>query len=142
MLLYFSLIKFLFLFVLIVNIPKITRNPESWSVATGGDVIFRVEAVGDDLEFQWQKDDIDIDSNESRLCCNRTRDSSTLHIQHTKKEDKGRYSCVVKNPCEISGRRSLEADLSVCKFVNMTIRYIYCKECVKKCLWVVHLDRI
>ena len=112
--------QFSILFVLIVDIPKITKNPESQSVATGTDVIFRVEAVGDELEFQWQKDGIDIDSNESRLCCNRTSDSSTLCIQHAKKEDKGCYRCVVKNPGEISGKPSLEADLSVCKFVNIT----------------------
>ena len=92
-------------------------------------MIFRVEAVGDDLQFQWQKDDIAIDSNESQLCCNRTRDTSTLHIQHTTKGDKGHYRCIVKNPCQISGKPSLEAYLSVCKFVNMMC-YIYCKEYV------------
>ena len=78
-------------------------------------MIFRVEARGIELEFHWQKDGIDIDSNESRLCCNRTRDTSTLHIQHTKKDDKGRYRCIVKNPFGVGEKPSQEADLLVCK---------------------------
>ena len=114
---YFSLLNYLF--VLIVDIPEITRNPESQSVVTGADVLFKVEARGDDLNFQWQKDDTDIESNESRLCCNRTRDTSTLHIQHATKGDKGRYRCVVKNRFGVGGKPSLEADLLVCKFVNI-----------------------
>ena len=98
-----------------VNIPKITKNPESRLVATGVDTVFRVEARGDELEFQWQKDDMDIDSNESRLFCNRTRDTSTLRIQHTEKGDEGRYRCIVKNRFGVGGKPSQEADLLVCK---------------------------
>ena len=105
-----------FLYFLSVDIPKITKNPESQSVATGADTVFKVEARGDDLKFQWRKDDTDIESNESRLCCSRTRDTSTLHIQHAMKCDKGRYRCVVKNQFGVGGKLSLEADLLVCKF--------------------------
>ena len=97
--------------------PKITRDPENQSVATGADTMFRVEATGDDLQFQWQKDGIDIDSSEPRLQthCNSTGDVSTLHIQHTKKSDRGRYRCLVKNPVEKRGKFSQEAKLTVCK---------------------------
>ena len=103
-------------FFLPVDAPKITQHPESQSVATGADTVFRVEAMGDDVQFQWQKDRIDIESNGSRLRCNRTRNASTLHIQHTKKNDKGHYRCIVRNPIEKSGKASYEARLSVCKF--------------------------
>ena len=99
-----------------VDAPKITQHPESQSVATGADTVFRVEAMGDDLQFQWQKDGIVIESSGSRLRCNRTRNASTLHIQHTKKDDKGHYRCIVRNPIEKSGKASYEAHLSVCKF--------------------------
>ena len=104
-----------FCLFLSVDLPKITKNPESQSVGTGADTVFRVEARGDRLEFQWQKDDVDIDSKESRLCCNRTRDTSTLRIQQTKKGDEGRYRCIVKNQFGVGGKPSQEADLLVCK---------------------------
>ena len=79
--------------------------------------MFTVEATGDDLQFQWQKDGIDIDSSEPRLHCNSVGNASTLHIKDTKKSDKGRYRCLVKNPVEKIGMALQEANLSVCKFV-------------------------
>ena len=100
-----------------VDPPKITRDPENLSVATGADTMFRVEATGDDLQFQWQKDGTDIDSSEPRLHCNSTEDASTLHIKDTKKSDKGHYRCLVMNPVEKMGTTLQEANLSVCKFV-------------------------
>ena len=100
-----------------VDPPKITRDPESQSVATGTHTTLKVEATGDELQFQWQKDDIDIDSSESRAQCNSTRYASTLHIQDTEKSDKGRYRCLVKNLVEKRGMLSTEANLSVCKSV-------------------------
>ena len=98
-----------------VDPPKVSRDPENQSVATGANTMFRVEATGDGLQFQWQKDCIDIDSSEPRCHCNSTGDASTLHIQHTKKSDRGHYRCLVKNPVEKRGKASHEADLSVCK---------------------------
>ena len=100
-----------------VDPPKITRDPESQSVATGTHTTLKVQAVGDDLQFQWQKDDIDIDSSEPRTHCNSTGNASTLHIQHTEKSDNGHYRCLVKNPVEKKGKASKKADLSVCKLV-------------------------
>ena len=98
-----------------VDPPKITRDPESQSVATATHTTLRVEATGDELQFQWQKDDIDIDSSEPRTQCNSTGGASTFHIQHTEKSDKGRYRCLVKSPIEKNGKASQEANLSVCK---------------------------
>ena len=59
-------------FYFLVDLPKITQHPESCSVSTRADTVFRVEAIGDDLQFQWQKDGTDIDSNGSRVRCNKT----------------------------------------------------------------------
>ena len=77
---------------------------------------FRVEATGDDIQFQWQKNGINIDSKDYRLCCNSTGTVSTLHIQQTEKSDNGHYRCLIKSPIEKSGKPSNGADLSVCKF--------------------------
>ena len=101
----------------LVDPPKITRDPKSQSVATGTHTTLRVQATGDDLQFQWQKDDIDIDSSEPRTQCNSTGNASILHIQHTEKSDKGHYRCLVKNPIEKMGKASQEANLTVCKFL-------------------------
>ena len=100
-----------------VDPPKMSRDPENQSVATGADTMFRVEATGDELQFQWQKDGIDIDSSEPRLHCNSVGNASTLHIKDTKKSDKGHYRCLIRNPVEKTGMLSKEANISVCKFV-------------------------
>ena len=96
--------------------PEITQDPESQSVATGTHTSLRVQATGDDLQFQWQKDKIDIEDSETRTQCNSTGNASTLYIKHTEKSDKGRYRCLIKNPIEKIGKASQEANLSVCKF--------------------------
>ena len=98
--------------------PKVTQDPENLSVATGADTMFRVEATGDELQFHWQKDGIDIDSSEPRLHCNSVGNASTLHIKDTKKSDKGHYRCLIKNPVEQRGMLSKEANISVCKFIT------------------------
>ena len=72
--------------------------------------------MGDELQFLWQKDDKDIDKNESQLQCSQTDNTSTLHIQHVKKSDQGHYKCLVKNPVEKSEKTSHEAELTVCEF--------------------------
>ena len=104
-----------------VDPPKITRDPESQTVATGTHTSLRVQGTGDDLQFQWQKDKIDIDSSEPRTQCNSTGDASTLYIKHTEKSDKGRYRCLVKNPIEKMEKASQEANLSVCKLFFFVI---------------------
>ena len=109
---------FAFKSFLTVDPPKITRHLESKSVAIGSCTDFTLEATGDDLQFQWQKDGQDIDRNGSRLQCSQTDHTSTLHIQYVKKSDQGHYKCLVKNPVE---ETSHEADLTVCEFVCTVI---------------------
>ena len=100
-----------------VDPPEITQDPESQSVATATDATFRVKATGDDIEFQWQKDERNITENESRFKVSKTADTSVLCIQHTEKSDKGHYRCLIKNPVEKKGKSSKKADFSVCKLV-------------------------
>ena len=79
--------------------------------------MFTVETTGDELQFQWQKDGIDIAGSEPRLQCNSVRNASTLYIKDTNKSDKGHYRCLVKNPVERRGLLSAAVYLSVCKSV-------------------------
>ena len=90
-------------------------DPESQSVATGTDATFRVEATGDDLQFQWQKDERNIIANESRFKVNKTKDTSTLCIHCVHKSDKGHYRCLIKILVEKNGKHSHKAELAVCK---------------------------
>ena len=99
-----------------VDPPKITWDPENQSVATGADAAFRVEAKGDGLQFQWQKDERDI-IDDDQFNFSTTEGTSMLCIRHVQKSDKGHYRCLIKNPVEKSGKPSKEANLSVCKFV-------------------------
>ena len=80
---------------------------------TGAEVTFKIEATGDDLIFQWQKNASDVrnDRNYSGT------DTNTLSILHVKKGDGGRYRCLVKNEVRKDGTLSKEAHLSVCKFI-------------------------
>ena len=81
----------------------------SQSVATGVEVTFTVEARGDSLKFQWQKDGSDLYDN------NRCRGTNTytLRLQHVGKSDKGHYKCILQN--EVESKISRNAQLDVCK---------------------------
>ena len=83
---------------------------------TGTPTTFTVEAMGDELQFLWQKKDID--KNELQLQCSQTDSTSTLHIHHVKKSDRGHYKCLVKSLVE---ECSNEARLTVCEFVCTVI---------------------
>ena len=98
-----------------VNPPEVTQDPESQSVTTGTDATFTVEAIGDDLQFQWQKNQRNITDNESWFKVSKTKDTSTLCIRRVQKSDKGHYRCLIKNPVEKDGKYSHEAELTVCK---------------------------
>ena len=99
--------------ILSADPPEITQHPKHQSVSPGADVPFTVEATGDDLPFQRQKDDKDIDRDVSQLQYSQTDKSSTLH---THKRDKGHYGCHVKNPAKNSGKISHTAERTDCKF--------------------------
>ena len=104
-----------------VDPPKIIQHPENHSVATGADTMFTVETTGDKLQFQWQKDGIDIVGSKSRLQYNSTGNASTLYIKDTNKGDKGHYRCLITNPVERRGLLSAAAYLSVCKSVILLL---------------------
>ena len=95
-----------------VDPPKLTQQPNSQSVLTGAETTFKVEATGDDLTFQWQKDGNNVhnDGNYSGT------DTNTLKIQKVKKSDCGCYRCVIKSQVKMNGILSQEARLNVCKF--------------------------
>ena len=73
--------------------PKITQHPNEQSVTIGDNVAFHIEAAGDDLHFQWQKNQIDLGDGD-RCCGTHT---NKLRIIKVEKDDKGRYRCLVKN---------------------------------------------
>ena len=109
------------LFILTVDPPKITQHPESKSVATGADVTMTVQATGDNLHYQWQKDGIDL-SDDDRHC---DAGTDTLGIAKVEKSDnKARYRCLVKN--EIGEEFSKDALLTVSKLVVMSEVNICC----------------
>ena len=89
--------------------PRITQHPKDQPVATGADVSFHVEATGDDLNFQWQKNHSNL--HDCKRYCDAHTD--TLHIVKVEKSDKGRYSCLVKNA--VGEKLSDEALLAVSK---------------------------
>ena len=106
-----------------VDPPKVIQHPNSRSVSTGTQTTFRVEATGDDLIFQWQKNSSDVynDSNYSGA------DTSTLSIRRVGKNDGGCYRCLVKNEVKRDGEVSDEAKLTVresvlqCLFTVVTV---------------------
>ena len=123
-----------FLFsILVADPPEITQHPKHQSVSPGADVAFSVEATGDDLQFQWQKDGKDIDRDESRLQYSQTDKSSTLQIRCVEKSDKGHYGCRVRNAVENSGKTSHTAELTVCEFFLV---------CICKCFFFVAESKI
>ena len=91
--------------------PKITQHPKDQSVATGADVAFQVEATGDDLNFQWQKNHSNL--HDCKRYCDAHTD--TLHIVKVEMSDKGCYSCLVKNA--VGEKLSDEAFLTVSKLL-------------------------
>ena len=105
--------------------PEVTQHPKHQSAFIGADINFTVEATGDDLQFQWQKDGKDIDSSESRFQCIQKDKTSTLNIQCVKKSDKGCYKCLVKNPVEERGEPSYVAELTVRKYCTVMLTEVF-----------------
>ena len=98
------------IFLFAVDSPKVIQHPESKSVATGAPTTFTTEASGDDLQFQWRKDCMDL-SDDDRY---HKTDTDTLHIARVVEGDnKARYQCLVKN--DTGKDLSREAVLTVSK---------------------------
>ena len=115
----------------VVDYPEVTEHPERQSVPGGGETIFKVEARGDDLIFQWQKNGRNLknDSNYSGT------DTNTLSIRPVKKSDEGFYRCLMMNDVEKDGILSEEAQLSVCKFrLYITVMKLLCIGALTWCI--------
>ena len=102
-----------------VDPPMVTQDPENQSVSTGAEAVtFQIEATGDDLIFQWQKNGSDLQGGSNYSGIN----TNILKIRQVKKSDAGHYRCLVRNRVVRDGKLSKEAELSVCKF------HVYCTE--------------
>ena len=111
-----------------VDPPKIVQHPSSQSVPTGAQTTFTIEATGDDLTFQWQKNgsNVHYDSNYSGT------DTNTLSIRDVKKSHAGCYRCLVKNEVKRDGEVSEEAKLTVCECASdiVAVVFYYCNVCL------------
>ena len=96
-------------FFLTVNPSKITWHLENQSVAIGVNVEFSIQASGDNLHFQWQKNGNDL-VNSGKYHGVHT---NTLHIVAAECGDKGDYRCLVKSV--VDEKFSNEAHLTVSK---------------------------
>lgn len=79
----------------IPQMPSITQQPSSQSVAAGATVVFAVEASGQSpLSFQWMKNGVNL-SNGGRIV---GANASSLQIAGAEVGDQGTYQCTVSNP--------------------------------------------
>ena len=72
---------------------------------------FNIEATGDNLHFQWQKDGIDLSDGDKYRGVN----TDTLHIVVVEGSDEGDYRCLVEN--DVGKLFSNEAVLSFGKLL-------------------------
>ena len=112
----------------VVDSPKVTEHPESKSAPTGAQTTFTLEATGDDLKFQWQKDARDVHNDINY----RGTDTNTLSIRHVKKSHAARYRCFVMNEVNKNGEVSEEAKLIVCECPSdiVVVVVYYCHLCL------------
>ena len=84
-------------------------EPESHSLVAGSTAVFRVNATGGGLQFQWQKNHIDL-CEDARHC---NTDTNTLSIAEVEKDDEGVYRCLVEN--DVGKEFSVDALLTISK---------------------------
>ena len=73
----------------------ITKNPSDKKVPHGNSATFSVEAFGDGLTYQWQKNNMSLQpTNGSKF---EGVDTMTLTVNDVQIEDIGTYRCVVTN---------------------------------------------
>ena len=109
--------------------PTITRHPENRSVAIGVNVEFSIEATGDNVQFQWQKDGIDLSDGDKYRGVN----TDTLGIIAVEGSDEGDYRCLVKNDvgkvfsdgAHLSFGKSLATAICICnsKLYNKILQF-------------------
>ena len=98
-----------------VDPPKVIQHPSCQSVPTGAKTTFTVEATGDNLTFQWQKNGSNLKNGRNHS----GTDTNTLSIRQVKNSDAGCYRCLVKNEVKLEGDISEEAELNVCECLSM-----------------------
>ncbi|WP_158267666.1 T9SS type A sorting domain-containing protein [Adhaeribacter arboris] len=67
--------------------PSITSQPQTTTLCSGEKATFRVEAIGINLKYQWQKDGVNLDG----------AISPTYSIEAVSPEDEGAYSVILTN---------------------------------------------
>ena len=85
------------------------------------DAYFRIEAVGEKLHFQWQKDGCDLSNGDKYHGIN----SNILRIVKVEVGDEGHFRCLVKN--DVQEQFSAEALLTV--FVSKLVNPHYVSGC-------------
>lgn len=83
------------------DVPVILEDPQSQAVCDGESAEFTVEASGPDLEYQWRKDEEELDGETA----------STLTLEEVTTDDAGDYDVVVSN--EAGSVESAAATLTV-----------------------------
>lgn len=73
----------------IIAAPLIIQQPESKSVDEGASVEFTVAATGDNLSYQWRKDNVDLAG----------KTTPVLNLTNVTLADAGQYDCIIMNEC-------------------------------------------
>ncbi len=92
----------------VTSLVNITAQPVNTEALIGEQAILSVAASGDNINYQWQKDGINISG----------ATSSDLTISSSSKQDEGMYQCVISNGC--NSITSTEVTLSVCEPVSIS----------------------
>lgn len=100
-----------FFIFLTVAPPKIIQGPANQSVVTGENTDFSIEIIGNHLQFQWQKDGIDLCDDDKYQGIN----TDTLGVMTVEESDEGHYRCFVTS--DVGKHFSNEAFLTVSKLL-------------------------
>ena len=94
-----------------VSPASISRHPTNRTVAEGGTTNFSVNASGDGLTYQWQRNGLNIPGNDSRF---EGVSMAMLIVKDVQVDINGTYKCIVFNGAGDSVT-SNEATLTVSK---------------------------
>ena len=92
----------------VLTFVSIIEQPNSMEITAEEEAVFTVNASGDGLSYQWQKDANDITG----------ANSNSLVIASVGMEDEGLYRCVVSGSCNET--TSMEVTLEVCAPVSIS----------------------
>ena len=73
----------------------ITKHPSDKKVSHGNSTAFFVEAIGDGLTYQWQKNNMSLQPTNGKKF--EGVDTMTLTVNDVDIQDSGTYRCVVTN---------------------------------------------